>query len=56
MRVQDLLLAASFLEGIAEALVVIRRHLHTLEGTAESELRQSRVLFEDDVYKASLLP
>ena len=42
-------------KGIAEALVVIRRHLHAFEGTAEFQLRQSRFLFKDPVYKASLL-
>jgi hypothetical protein len=47
MRVQDLLLTALFLEGIAEALVAIRRHLHAFEGTAESD---SSVL-EDAVYR-----
>ena len=48
MRVQDLLLAGLFLEGIAEALVVIRRHLHTLEGTADPELCHSRLPVCDD--------
>jgi hypothetical protein len=55
MRVQDLLLTAPFLEGIAEALVGIRRHLYAFEGTAESDLRHSRIPVCDDVYKASLL-
>jgi hypothetical protein len=54
MRVQDLLLAALFLEGIVEALVVIRGHLRVFEGTAESELCQSRFPVCDDAYKTSL--
>ena len=54
MCVQDLLLTGLFLEGIGEALVVIRRRLHEYEGTAESELCQSRFPICDDAYKASL--
>lgn len=55
IRVQDLLLAALFLEDIAGELVVTRRHLHAFEGTAESELCRSRFHVCDDVYKASPL-
>src|ERR1700728_3081926 len=41
MRVQDLLLTGLFLEGIAEALVVIRRRLHALKDMAESKQTRS---------------
>ncbi len=42
MRVQDLLLTALFLEGIAEALVVIQRRLRAFKGMAEPEKMQLR--------------
>jgi hypothetical protein len=54
MRVQYLLLTAPFLEGIAEALVAIRRRHHAFKGMAESELCHFWFPACDDAYKASL--
>ena len=42
MRVQDLLLTAPFLEGIAEPLAVIQRPLRAFEGIARSTPERPR--------------